>query len=104
MRKTKSIGWQSGSGFRVANPYSGRNLAAVGRNAMYKAPVEEIAFTLRHVAGLGDVLGAGPFSDLSDDLVEAILDEAGRFATEEIAPIAEIGDKQGAKLVDGAVK
>jgi hypothetical protein len=71
---------------------------------MYKAPVEEIAFTLKHVAGLGDVAGSGPFSDLSDDLVEAILAEAGRFATEEIAPIGEIGDRQGARLVDGAVK
>jgi hypothetical protein len=71
---------------------------------MYKAPVEEITFTLRHVAGLADVLGRGPFADLGDDVVDAILSEAGRFATEEIAPIAEIGDKQGCRATDGVVK
>ncbi|NVP56308.1 acyl-CoA dehydrogenase [Mycoplana rhizolycopersici] len=70
---------------------------------MYKAPVEEIAFTLRHVAGLGAGLAEGRFGDLSDDLVDAILSEAGRFASDEIAPLAEIGDRQGATLKDAAV-
>ncbi len=71
---------------------------------MYKAPVEEIAFTLKHVAGMADALEEGQFGDLSDDLVDAILDEAGRFASDEVAPLAEIGDKQGARLVDGKVE
>lgn len=71
---------------------------------MYKAPVEEIAFTLRHVAGLAAGLADGRFGDLSDDLVDAILSEAGRFASDEIAPLAEIGDRQGATLKDAEVK
>ena len=71
---------------------------------MYKAPVEEILFTLRHVAGLGDALSAGRFGDLTEDLVEAILTEAGRFATEEVAPLGEIGDTQGARLDGHDVK
>lgn len=70
---------------------------------MYKAPVEEIAFTLNHVAGLGAALEEGRLGDLSGDLVEAILSEAGRFAGEEIAPLGESGDREGARLVDGAV-
>jgi acyl-CoA dehydrogenase len=71
---------------------------------MYKAPVEEIAFTLNHVIGLKDAIGEGRFGDLSDDLVDAILSEAGRFASDEIAPLAAIGDRQGARLVeDGKV-
>jgi acyl-CoA dehydrogenase len=70
---------------------------------MYKAPVEEIAFTLKHVAGLAPALDAGRLGDLSDDLVDAILSEAGRFATDQVAPLAEIGDKQGARLADGKV-
>lgn len=61
---------------------------------MYKAPVEEIAFTLKHVAGMGEAMSSGLFGDLGEDLVEAILSEAGRFATEEVAPLAEIGDRQ----------
>ena len=71
---------------------------------MYKAPVEEIAFTLKHVAGLAPALEDGRLGDLTDDLVDAILSEAGRFATEEVAPLAEIGDKQGARFIDGVVK
>jgi acyl-CoA dehydrogenase len=71
---------------------------------MYKAPVEEIAFTLKHVAGMGQALEGGIFSDLDEDLVDAILAEAGRFATDEIAPLAEIGDRQGSRLADGEVK
>ena len=70
---------------------------------MYKAPVEDIAFTLNHVAGLADAIAAGKLGDLGADLVEAILDEAGRFATNEMAPLGEIGDRQGARLQDGVV-
>ncbi len=70
---------------------------------MYRAPVDEIAFTLKHVAGLKPALDTGLFDDLSEDLVDAILAEAGRFATEEIAPLYKVGDEHGAVLKDAAV-
>ena len=70
---------------------------------MYRAPVEEIAFALKQVAGLKAALDAGRFGDLGEDLIDAILGEAGRFASEEVAPLYEIGDKVGAKLKDAAV-
>ncbi len=70
---------------------------------MYKAPVEEIAFTLRHVAGLAKAIDDGLLGDLGEDLVDAILSEAGRFASDEIAPLAEIGDRQGSRIADGKV-
>ncbi|MCC6205179.1 MAG: acyl-CoA dehydrogenase [Hyphomicrobiales bacterium] len=70
---------------------------------MYRAPVEEIAFTLKHVAGLKAAIDTGAFGDLSEDLVDAILAEAGRFATEEIAPLYKAGDGHGAVLKDAAV-
>ena len=71
---------------------------------MYRAPVADIVFTLNHVAGLSEATENGTFGDLSGDLVEAILTEAGRFASEEVAPLAEIGDRQGARLSDGTVR
>ena len=40
---------------------------------MYRAPVEEIAFTLKHVAGLRAAIEAGVLGDLCEDLVDAIL-------------------------------
>ncbi len=70
---------------------------------MYRAPVDEIAHTLKHVAGLGAALDAGRLGDLSEDLVDAILGEAGRFATDEVTPLRKIGDEHGAVLKDAAV-
>ena len=70
---------------------------------MYRAPVEEIAFTLKEVAGLRAAVEEGLFGDLSLDLVDAILAEAGRFASEEVAPLYKAGDEHGAVLEDAAV-
>ncbi|MER8571159.1 acyl-CoA dehydrogenase [Mesorhizobium sp. M1374] len=70
---------------------------------MYQAPVEDIAFTLKHVSGMKSALDAGRFGDLGEDLVDAVLGEAGRFATEEVAPLYKIGDEQGAVLKGAAV-
>ncbi len=68
---------------------------------MYRAPVAEIAFTLKHVAGLGTALDQGMLGDLTEDLVDAVLAEAGRFASDEVAPLSRIGDQTGATL-DGS--
>ena len=69
----------------------------------YRAPVADIAFTMRHVAGLDRAVEEGVFGDLSLDLAETILEEAGRFANDVIAPLNRDGDKYGATFKDGAV-
>jgi len=70
---------------------------------MYRAPFEEIAFTLKAVCGLDDVQATGPHADLSEDLVDAILSEAGKFAADEIAPLNSVADSHGTVLKDGEV-
>ncbi len=69
----------------------------------YVAPVADMLFTCRHVADLDREIDGGLYADLADGLAEAILDEAGRFAAERIAPLNAIGDRVGATLKDGAV-
>jgi butyryl-CoA dehydrogenase len=69
----------------------------------YRAPVAEIAFTMRQVAGLDRAIGEGLHGDLTPDLVDTILEEAGRFATDRIAPLNRVGDTNPARLHDGAV-
>ncbi|KMO40597.1 acyl-CoA dehydrogenase [Methylobacterium aquaticum] len=69
----------------------------------YRAPVAEMAFTLRHVAGLDRAIAEGLHGDLSDDLVDTILDEAGRFANDVVAPLNRVGDRHGTPLKDGVV-
>ena len=69
----------------------------------YRAPVEDILFTLRHVAGLDRLIADGLAPDLEGDLADAVLEEAGRFATEKVAPLNRVGDKVGSVLKDGKV-
>ncbi|MGI9352593.1 MAG: acyl-CoA dehydrogenase [Rhizobiaceae bacterium] len=70
---------------------------------MYRAPVADILHTLKHVAGMNSALENGELGDLSEDLVDAVLEEAGKFATERIAPLNKDADLIGAKLENGVV-
>ena len=69
----------------------------------YRAPVDDIAFALRHAAGLGPALAEGLYGDLSDDVIQAVLEEAGKFATDVLAPLNPIGDRYGTPFKDGIV-
>ena len=69
----------------------------------YRAPVADIAFALRHSAGFSAALGEGLFGELSEEAVEAVLAEAGRFAADIIAPLNAQGDRAGTLFKDGAV-
>ena len=70
----------------------------------YKAPVNDIVFTLNHEAGFDRLVQSGAYPDLSDDLVDAILDEAAKFADNVVAPLSWEGDQTGARLEDDGVK
>lgn len=70
---------------------------------IYRAPIADIAHALNAIAGFDEALRQGRFGELSMDLVEAVLEEAGRFASEEIAPLGKAGDLDGAVLENGRV-
>ena len=69
----------------------------------YRAPVADIAFTLKHSAGLSQALSEGLYGDLTEADVDAVLEEAGKFAATVIAPLNTVGDKHGTPLKDGKV-
>src|SRR5947199_4854302 len=69
----------------------------------YRAPVEDIAFTLKHAAGLKSALDEGLYGDLSEYVVEAVLAEDSKFASTVIAPLNAVGDRHGTPLKDGAI-
>ena len=69
----------------------------------YKTPVKDIRFALDHMADFGAIEQTGAFEDLSDDLVEAIVEEMGRLCDEVVAPMNWPSDQDGAKLADGVV-
>jgi len=69
----------------------------------YRAPVADIAFALKHAAGLNAALAEGLYGDLDEATVDSVLEEAGRFASDVIAPLNRVGDKFGTPFKDGAV-
>lgn len=70
---------------------------------MYRAPVSEISHTVMNISGLSKAIEAGHAGELTEDLVDAILEEAGKFATEQIAPMQMVGDTHGSSVDDGVV-
>src|SRR5665811_2479931 len=69
----------------------------------YRAPVADIAFALKHAAGLQAALTEGLYGDLDEAMVDQVLEQAGRFAGDVIAPLNRVGDKHGTPFKDGAV-
>ena len=70
----------------------------------YAPPLDDIRFVLHHLVdleGLGRLPG---LESASPELVDQILDEAGRFAVNELAPLNAVGDRQPARLENGVVR
>jgi alkylation response protein AidB-like acyl-CoA dehydrogenase len=65
---------------------------------MYTPQIEDLKHVFNDIIDLGELLESDIFPDLSDDLVEAILTEAGRFAAQVIAPLNRVGDEHGCQL------
>lgn len=63
----------------------------------FAAPVDEILFSLR------DVAGAGGLPEWDDDLARDILEAFAAFAEGELAPLNASGDAQGCRLQAGRV-
>jgi alkylation response protein AidB-like acyl-CoA dehydrogenase len=69
----------------------------------YRAPLDDIRFTLDHVVPLATLASLPPFAHADRETLAALLDEAGRFAEEVVAPTNRAGDQEGARIVDGGV-
>jgi alkylation response protein AidB-like acyl-CoA dehydrogenase len=69
----------------------------------YSAPLKDMQFVLNEIAGLEKVAQLPGYEEATPDVVEAILDEAGKFAGGVLAPLNWSGDREGAKWKDKAV-
>jgi len=70
----------------------------------YIAPTKDMEFVINELADLNGVTALPGFSDATPDLVSAVLEEAGKLASEVLAPLNRIGDEQGSKLEGDIVK
>jgi len=69
----------------------------------FTAPVADIVFALEAAAGFSDLAGTGAFDDIGHDTLLAVLGEAGRFASDVVAPLNRVGDLEPARLENGRV-
>lgn len=69
----------------------------------YTAPVKDMQFLLHDVLNIAaaDVPGYG---DLDRDFTAAVLGEAGKVASQVLAPLNAVGDRQGCRLENGVVR
>ena len=67
----------------------------------YRAPLKSLALALK-TAGHPALMDQG-FADLDDDTVAAVLESAGAFAENELAPLNRQGDMVGARYENGKV-
>ncbi len=69
----------------------------------YRAPINDMLLALNHGAGLQAALKAGHYGDFDGEIAAAVLEEAGKFASDVLAPLNRVGDEHGIKLEDNKV-
>ncbi len=69
----------------------------------YSAPLNDMHFVLRELAGVAQLSQLPGFEEASVDVIDAVLEEAARFAGEVLAPLNASGDQEGAVWKDSAV-
>jgi len=70
----------------------------------YTAPLADMRFALRELAGLQQVAALPGYEHATDDTIDAVLEEAAKLAGNGLAPLNREGDKVGAKLENGVVR
>jgi alkylation response protein AidB-like acyl-CoA dehydrogenase len=69
----------------------------------YIPPIRDMRFVLNELAGFQSIAQLPGYEESTPDLVDAIMDEAGKFASEVLAPLNVQGDSQGCQCKDGVV-
>ncbi len=70
----------------------------------FATPIRDMRFALDQMAGFGALQRTGAYPELSDDLVDAIMGEMGKFCDGVIAPLNWTSDQNGAVLENGVVR
>jgi butyryl-CoA dehydrogenase len=71
---------------------------------IYNAPIRDMLFLVNEWLGLDRLTALPGYEEVDADLLEAILEEAGKFASTELLTINRDGDEHGVVLEDGSVK
>ncbi len=70
----------------------------------YLAPLADMRFVINELAGLDAVAKLPGHEDATPDTVDAILEEAGKLASDVVAPLNRAGDVAGCLFENGVVR
>jgi alkylation response protein AidB-like acyl-CoA dehydrogenase len=70
----------------------------------YRAPLDDMRFVLNELAELPKLAALPAYEAASADVVDAILEEAARFAGEVLSPLNRSGDREGVRLEGDQVR
>src|SRR3954470_24182163 len=67
--------------------------------AQYNAPLRDMQFVLHELLHVADELKQlQKHAEVDADIINQVLEEGGKFASEVIFPLNHVGDRQGCKL------
>lgn len=69
----------------------------------YNPPVADIRYLLTRLIGMERLSALPTYEAVADELVDAVLDETAKIASDVFAPLNDVGDKKGAKFNNGVV-
>ena len=69
----------------------------------YQAPVDDIVFALKTAAGIDELMARGLYPGLDQDTIVTVIEEAGKFGAEVLAPLNASGDRTGSIFNGGTV-
>ena len=70
---------------------------------IYNAPIQDMLFLVREWIGIDRLTALPGYEEVDLDLIEAVLEEAGKFASTELLAINREGDEHGASFDNGNV-
>ena len=70
---------------------------------IYNAPVKDMVFLVSEWLGLDNISSLPGHEDFDDDVLQIVLEEAGKFCSNELLPINREGDERGATIDNGVV-
>jgi 3-(methylthio)propanoyl-CoA dehydrogenase len=69
----------------------------------YRAPVKDMLFVMKELAGIDDVATWPGFEEAGYDMAATVLEECAKFNEGVVAPLNQVGDKNPSRFEDGRV-
>ena len=69
----------------------------------YRAPVKDMLFAMKELAGIDELTKIPAFADAGYDTAQAVLEECAKFNEDVVAPLNVEGDRNPSYFKDGQV-